>query len=111
MAETAIRQKESHGREKHAGKPHGERWWDLRIPQIGTPLDLLPEVIDRQRLTVDFAIFYGVAKSSRLKLRNQRLGVRASPDAIVKHWETGALIACFTETHGIPRHREPKQSA
>ena len=36
MAGTAIRQKESRGREKHAGKPHGERWWDLRIPQIGT---------------------------------------------------------------------------
>ena len=72
---------------------------------------MLSEVIDRQRLTVDFVISPGVAKSIFLKLRNRGLGVRASPDVFEKHWETSALIACFTETHGIPRHREPKQSA
>jgi hypothetical protein len=77
---------------------------DLRIPQIGTfsdpspaklataaKLDILFEVIDRQRLTVDFVISSGVAKSIRLKLRNRGLGVRASPDALEKHWETSAF--------------------
>jgi len=41
--------------------------------------DRLSVVIDRQRLRVDFVTSSGVAKSSRLKLRNRGLQVRVLP--------------------------------
>ena len=54
-------------------------------------LDILFEVIDRQRLTVDFVISSGVAKSIRLKLRNRGLQVQVLPGVLQKHWETIAF--------------------
>jgi hypothetical protein len=44
--------------------------------------DMLSEVVVRQRLTIDFVISSGVAKSSRLKLRNRGLQVQVLPGVL-----------------------------
>jgi len=58
---------------------------------VAAKLDTLPEVIDQQRLTVNFVISTGDAKSSRLKLRNRGLQVQVLPGVFEKHWETSAF--------------------